>query len=206
MNEADKDYMSPKQRERFERHLEGIYCSDTDSDLTDEDRRIFQKQFEDLEREAEELREFFAAKSQEWVRQAAGEHLSAMTRSAGEAEKYLESSEPSLRAVAMHLLYDFWKKREDYADVYERLAMSDPDEDVRVRAFEHLASCYSYTRDRRIAAKLAKIVLDDKETEAVRVAAYRAVTEVEDVQASIFVKFPEEVDWPFVKNCALAGD
>jgi hypothetical protein len=199
--------LTPRQRKAIERCLEERYLSRSETDPTPEEREKLLQQFEDLGKGFQEIGDEFGAKTEEQVRQLAGPHLSVMLHSSEDAEKYLESSEPSLRQAAIHLLYHYWGQRDAYADRYEQIAMSDSDDNVRSRALGLLGSCYCYSRDRRISRMLANVVLDRKEADNIRLGAYAALlcSQGYPTEAGTMfpVSFPDDVNWTFVESCLL---
>jgi hypothetical protein len=200
--------LTPEERKRLERHFEEMYFSDSGEDLTPEEARHFKERFEALGREFDKEAEFFHGMVEKHVQQLAGEHLNAMMRSPKDAENYLQSSEPSLRQAALHVLYNRWGQGEAYADRYERMAMSDTNDDVRMRSFQLLGRCYSYTRNRRISSIVAKVVLDRNEADQVRRSAYHALLNLHGRLAirTVFQKFPADADWAFVESCSLGQE
>jgi hypothetical protein len=200
--------LTPDHRKRMEERLAEIYSPESWTDLTPDERLHFQKEFEQLQIDFRELKHDFAAGLHQEVSELAGMHMPMMLRSPEEAEKYLESSDPSLRQAVLCVLFEHWRQRETYADRYERIAMCDPIAGVRMVALTLVGSCFSYTGDSRVSRLLGSVVLDCKEADNIRLIAYSNLLKVHgyptEVGRMFVFKFPDHVNWNFVQRCCDA--
>jgi hypothetical protein len=198
-------YFTPEQRERMEKRYAEIYGSELGTELTPDERLSFQKDFERLAEGFQEIRHEIHSGVQQKISQLAGIHMPKMLYSAEETEKYLESTESSLRQAALYLLYHHWGQKETHGDRYERIAMCDPITGVRMVALSLLGSCFSYTGDGRISRLLASVVLDRDEADDIRLAAYSNLIRVHgyptEAGSRFVFSFPDDVNWNFVQQC-----
>jgi hypothetical protein len=204
-NPADfESWPTPEQRERLDKRFAEIYGPDFGRalDSTDEERLSLLQEVDSLCDDYQQIGQGLHVAIQGRISELAGEHITGMLHSAEEAEQYLESGEASLRLAALYLLYHHWRQTDSYAHRYERFAMCDSNEDVRIVALAHLGSYFSYTNDGRVSRMLASVVLDANEANAIRLAAYRNLVRVHGnltgVRGMCAVSFPDAVNWGFV--------
>jgi hypothetical protein len=153
-----------------------------------------------------------------FLRKAFGEerfaHLKPMFQSRSDAETYLEHEEPEIRRTALVVLEAHCasavpgKPDEQFAKTCERLAQADRDTSIRSLALGCLGSLHAAAGNSRVEQLIAWIVFDSSEPLEVRKRAYRSLLEirgrfvfgggVRTLSASF--RFPEDVDWGFVKS------
>lgn len=196
--------LTPEQWKRLEKRFREIYGSDSETDLTPEERLSFQKEFENLHDSFQKIGHGLHAAIRDKVSELAGMHMTVMLHSPEEAEQYLESCEGSLRLAALYVLYHHWGQKDTYANRYERIAMCDSNAEVRIVSLAFFGSCFKYTGDTRVSRMLASVVLDANEPGNIRLAAYGSLLRVHgyptEVGRAFALKFPDDVNWDFVQR------
>jgi hypothetical protein len=103
----------------------------------------------------------------------AGDSLSLMLESRESAEGYISHCDPSCRCAALCVLMDHWGPDKKLARICEKMALTDPDTQVRCLALTKLALCYKGTGNARIGGLLATLAANESADLKLREAAYR---------------------------------
>jgi hypothetical protein len=135
---------------------------------------------------------------------AAGDELRNMLVTPQQTEAYLQHPSWKLRLVAISILKKVSKPNARLAAICEKMASEDPHEQVRGVARETLAE-YKLGKDVYIRNLFARTVCDETMPRRVREAAYRGLCRRHfgSIATHLSVgklKFPEDVDWEFVKT------
>ncbi len=146
--------------------------------------------------------------SERMWRELAGAQTDEMLASPEKAEKYLRHPSWKLRLAAISILRMVWEPNERLATECEKIAFDDPHVQVRETALFTLACCFEGTNNARIGALLAQIVSDSGSPEGVRKSAYEGLFRLRGLPVSATplpgkYRFPEDVDWEFVKSFAV---
>jgi hypothetical protein len=147
--------------------------------------------------------QFQAARQQYWE-QLAGSAAKLMQSNLETARSFLLDANPKRRLAALDILARQWKPDAELLAAAEKIAFYDQDSDVRTVALLVVGDCCSGTKDRRITRLLAEVALDTGRDEKFRKAAYLGLFKVcLPIQAwpdLASFRFPEDVDWDFVRN------
>jgi hypothetical protein len=140
-------------------------------------------------------------------RAAAGDELGKMLVTPEQTEAYFQNPSFKLRLVAISILRVVWKPNARLAAICEKMAFEDPHEQVRGVALNTLVSCYKGTDDPRIGNLLAQIVDDETKSLSFRGCAYDGLFKlrfgfVSVRNAPLPYRFPEHIDWEFVRSFA----
>lgn len=124
------------------------------------------------------------------------------------AESYLTHQDPKLRWAAIAMIAHHWGLDDVLKAACERLALDDPDANVRALAVSHLAHCYYQTDDPRVSRMIAHVVYNNAKPQVLRRAAYSALFDLRrsgrlevakrHLPTVAGFKFPDDVDWRFV--------
>jgi hypothetical protein len=102
---------------------------------------------------------------------------------------------------------EYWGLSPRFADELQRMAFADPDPTVRDIALIGLTECYSSTNDSRISRLLADVTSQESFPTDVRKNAYFCLYGVRGLPTEVWprvwsagFRFPEDVDWSFVKS------
>ncbi len=143
---------------------------------------------------------------------AAGSHALRMAESREVTESYLHHPEPEVRCAAIMALGHHWGPDQQFPQICERLVFEDSNAKVRSLALSCLAGCYVQTDDTRIGDLIAQLVLNESEPHTIRLAAYHALLMIRGMPIealseamSTHFRFPEDVDWAFVKRESKRG-
>jgi len=136
-----------------------------------------------------------------------GPYIDKMIRDYRETKEFLKHSDPRARLGALFMIREYWKPQTDFGHICEQLAMEDPDVDVRSGALSSLCGiCYG-TQDGRIGRVFATLVLDGMQPVIIRRIAYFGLFSLQGfpsrVPNSQTFKFPDDVDWTFVRTFFL---
>lgn len=149
------------------------------------------------------------------LRKAFGEerfaHAKPMFQSRSLAEACLEHEDLEIRRAALVVLEAHCESAvpgepdEQFGKTCERLALTDRDTSIRSLALGCLGSLYAAAGNARVEQLIAWIVFDASEPLEVRISAYRSLLEIRgrfvfDGAVSESFRFPEDVDWGFVKS------
>jgi len=116
---------------------------------------------------------------------------------------HLNHADPRARSGALMLMKHYWKRRQDYAQICERIAREDTDPKVRALALGWLSLCYTATSDSRIGKWLAEIVRDEMQPLLFRRQAYFSLFSVRGLAKILDTRtfqFPDQVDWSLVAS------
>jgi hypothetical protein len=108
------------------------------------------------------------------------------------------------RIAALMLVGDEWTPIEQFKDECERLALTDPEEQVRGIALTKLCACYAGTNDSRIGRLVAEIVTNETLPLAYRLCAYQGLHDIRGTPVLEWptlnptFRFPQDVDHNFV--------
>ena len=138
------------------------------------------------------------------LKELAGSHLDAMRMSHDAALKYLTDADPKLREAAIQVTYRRRPAAETPLGIIERMAVSDPSEDVRDTAIRALGTYYASTKDQSIGLLLATTAWNDELINGLRLTAFMALIRVHGIMdyggnSPLVVVSLEEFDWSFVK-------
>lgn len=142
---------------------------------------------------------------QKMWRSLAGSSWDRLLQSREATEAFLVHDNPKLRIVALQLLRGYWKAKPDVTTFYERIALADPDPQVRGVALVFLGYCHEKSNDARMGEFFANRLCDQSETENNRFISYVGLYQVRGLPASLWPKkksfrFPRDVDWSFVNS------
>jgi tetratricopeptide (TPR) repeat protein len=175
----------------------------TPSDEVEELRRKIQEQ----RRECEQVVSQIQNESIEFWRQQVGPAADVMLEDRKEAMRCLQHPSSSVRCAALSALGRKWKAQSDpkFVNSCERLALLDPDDEVRAYALTLLGSCYANTSDSRVGNLLAKQITNMAVPTSVKIAAYMGLLVLcgqFNNQYNKFLKFqfPDQIDWTLVKQ------
>src|SRR5207249_93319 len=112
--------------------------SDPDAALSKEELERVSHRFKDLERDLIEIEAWTRAQQYHHLRELAGAELEDMLRSKEDTLKYISNPNPNLRQAAVRLAYDHWDVKHELAWMYEQMALTDTDNDVREIAIRAL--------------------------------------------------------------------
>jgi hypothetical protein len=149
------------------------------------------------------------------LRELAGPHLAKMLESDDVTRKCLSDDNPKLREAAVQLLCEHWEPSSASLGIIEKMATSDPNEDVRDTAMRALGTCYKRTKDRRIGHLLAATARNHANSDSLRLTAFMSLLRVHgllDYATDYAGKSPvvpvslQEVDWQLVEDYFRGGD
>jgi hypothetical protein len=144
----------------------------------------------------------------------AGSCMEEMLLGPEKAFPYFSHRHPGVRRAAIRIWGFYWERTDQYAAICEKLALEDPDEDVRIWALDAVVATYAKTDDVRVGNLLAKIVYDQSKSLEYCKRAYDGLFHVrgmprETHPSLIWPKFdfpfPEIVDWTFVDSFLRGG-
>lgn len=171
------------------------------------DSHDFRREIEHLRRE---LRANLANSQESRVelwKELAGENFAKFS-SPDAMQTYLEHPDAKVRCIALWVSSDRWALDAKIAQHCEKMALSDPDQQVRGIAATSLGACYRNTRDKVISGILASIIANEHNSSEVRLSAYVSLLEVQG--KSLLSHDPPlrnlkdiclatSIDWNFVK-------
>jgi len=111
-----------------------------------------------------------------------------------------------MRFAAMEALNLFWPNREEVVDrcVLFLSKEQEPHEGIRAGAMLYLAHCFSGSKNREMAGKLAQVVRAQNESALVKRLAYLGIMNIlhgfrtkDDLNK---LRYPEDVDWTLVNS------
>jgi hypothetical protein len=168
---------------------------------------------ESLLAQIQELKGLLAEKKQQFRQryfaqleaEVGAELFQEMLRSREAAEQLVAHAESKVRNAALYLVVQHWGLGEQYADLCESLAQSDPDVSVREQAICLLSGHYADRDNARVGRLLARMVRDEAEPASLRLNAFRGLIclrkraldwrpRLNDLQ------FPRDVDWALVDS------
>jgi len=123
------------------------------------------------------------------------------------AQQFLTDPDPRLRRAGIQLLRGKFGATSEFLDHFERLALSDFDEGVRIASLGALIDYYSGTQNQRIGKLLAEMVRNESLSLLFRDIAYQGLFRVhrlpiddwpEVKRATGRFNFPEDVNWNLV--------
>jgi hypothetical protein len=173
------------------------------SGLSESESQHFIREFEQLEKEFQEMDTSIQPLMEKRWLELGGPHLKVMLHSPNETTTFLRNPEPQLRQLCIELCYSHWNLTQSLVSEYERIALDDPDSGVRSAAVRALGSCYRRTQDQRIGHLLATIAQDDTVVDDLRLTAFASLLRLhgnmEYTGSSPLVpQSLDEVDWAFV--------
>jgi hypothetical protein len=173
--------------------------------VADSDPRLTQ-----LRKDFEQIVASYDTATDEWRKRMAGPHLHQLLTNQEETLTFLRHPDPSLRQVALHLAVHHWGLGAIVATHCEKMAVTDPDSDVRAMAISALASCYKNSQDPRVGNFLATLIRDEGTATETRKLAYASLITIHgrgrDRYTPLFPRnFPEDVDWEFVDDYYARG-
>ena len=135
----------------------------------------------------------------------AGEQANVMLASPENARMFLNHADWKMRLAAMNALSIVWKPSEDVPSLFERIAFSDPNEQVRGTAIHNLAWALRGTNDPRTGMLLRGVVYNAEPNNRMREAAYLGLFILRGLPFTAWpipgkFNFPEAVDWSFVDS------
>jgi hypothetical protein len=168
-----------------------------------EDIEEFKRESEELETELREMQARLEPFAERRLRDLAGRHLETMLSSKEETLKYLTHADPKLREAALQLAYRRWEMADMLATVYEKMALSDPSDDVRDTAIRALGTCYARTKDQRIGRLLAGLARNPSLSDAIRMTAFTSLLRLHGNmdytgKSPLVAQSLEDIDWGFV--------
>ncbi len=181
--------MQKKEVEKILDQIEKIY-----SKITVDYQQIFSNAKKQIEKNLEDL---------------AGSNLEIMKGSIIETEKNLNHINPKLRCAAIIILCDYFFACQERLSTLETILREDADENVRLTVLDCISRCYMKRKNNKITKLLATIVYDDSESLNFRIPVYNSlflITGMPVEKYPLFLlskglfRFPEDVDWEFVKR------
>ena len=171
--------------------------------LSKKDLRHLIEQFEELERDFGEMETRLEPLIDRRLRELAGPELDAMLLSEEATLNYLNHANPNLRQASLQLAYSHWYITKKLAIEYERIAITDPDTDVRETAIRAIGTCHAGSSDRRIGQLLACVVRNDSLSEGMRLTAFCSLLRVIGIMdyrgnSPLVPRLLSEVDWDLV--------
>lgn len=155
------------------------------------------------------------AKSQrERMQKLAGPMAERMYQSPQVAYANLRHADANVRMAALTIMTYHWGPNKDFAVECERMALTDPDPNVRAHALVNWSTCFAKTDDPRVGKVFAQIVLDESQYLECRKSAYFGLFEVRGMpletrplfrliaagRSADDFHFPEDVDFSFVDS------
>lgn len=153
----------------------GGNSSPPDNPLSKQEIAFLLDQFEDLERDFEELGGRTERLVDRRLEELAGSQLAIMLRNKKETLKYLCDDKADLRQAAVQLAYRHWKLHKILAPVYKRMAKTDPDMDVRDSAIRALGTSFAASKENQIGRLLAEIIQDASLPDGIRLTAFTSL-------------------------------
>ncbi len=122
------------------------------------------------------------------------------------AKRYLADANPSLRIAALSVLsrqFPWWDGLESEC---QRMAASDTDGTVRLRARLCLAAVFQRQNDPRAARQFAEIVKDDSVCNDIRLSCYVLLLDaMHQPLEKLPERFPDDVQWMIVEQALTGG-
>ena len=151
------------------------------------------------------LREPLDARIDANVKSMGGELFDRMSADTNFAIECLNNAGYRDRVAALYILQKNQGASELFKLLCKRHALCDESTVVRVHALGLLGDCYLGTNDNAVGVDCAKVVMNESEDSAVRLAAYQALIYLRDLAADwdkcvSKLSFPDDVDWEFVKS------
>jgi hypothetical protein len=180
--------------------------SDRDEDdLSKEEIEALIRRTEDLQKDFKELEGWADRHFERQLRELAGPILDRILKNREETLKYLTDPNPRLRQAAVRLAYSHWNITDTLVTEYERMALTETDQDVRDAAIAALGTCYAGTKDSRVGQLLAGMVRDTKLSDGIRVTAFAYLIRVHgdpdyDGPSPSIPLHLEDIDWDFVEQ------
>jgi hypothetical protein len=163
---------------------------------------------EELSSQAQEIEtRMVNARIKRWEEKA-GENTDMLT-SPELALAYFEHLDPQVRIAATSVASERWPSHPEIAAGCERLALDDPDEDVRAVAVVSLGVLHSQSGDDRISRVLARIVRDETSSINLRRAAYAGLLMIQGIdllsheppfEPPDAFPIPDGIDWGVVNR------
>lgn len=156
---------------------------------------------------ASELRARFEKMIRTKAEELAGVHFERMLGGKDVACEYLTNDNADLRIAAILVIDLCWKKEKAISPVIEKLAFTDPNDEVRLHALDTMIANYAYSNDDRVGRMLANLVSDSTILTRQRALAYWGLFALRGIPLSRRPKYPSagiglpvEVDWEFVNS------
>lgn len=178
---------------------------DPENDFSREELQCLARQLEELDMDFRDIGASIKPLLEQRLRELAGPHLESMLSSQEETLKYLSAANPDLRQAALRLAYRHWNITDMLATVYEEMALTDPDDEVRETAMGALGTCCRGTKDPRIGHLLAATVRNEGLAVGTRVTAYASLIRLHG-HLDYTGKSPAvplsliDIDWPLVEQ------
>lgn len=140
-----------------------------------------------------------------------GDELKKLLASRNATEQVLLDVDPVRRLEALHLVFDYWRPSPSSEELYKRMALNDPDPEVRVEALQCWSRLYRGSEDVVFSKALAAIIYDESMTSKFRAAAYLGLCAVQSISVPSKLEFlksyvydnenlPDVLDWEIVKK------
>jgi hypothetical protein len=181
-----------------------------DDSAPDEELERLIEQFNELEAEFRLMGRSLEPFVYERLQSLAGSHLDDMLRSEMDTLKYLNHNNPKLRQAAIQLAYKHWTIPQEDSAEYERLVLTDVDNEVRAAAIRALGTCFARTKNLRIGRLLASLARNDELVDEIRLAAFTSLLRVHrnmdyTGRSPLVPQTLADIDWEFVDEYYRTG-
>lgn len=155
--------------------------------------------------EIAKLRECTTGTALDYSKARVGALTEEMARNPTMLHCYLSDPSVDVRQAALAIISESHIDLSIYAELAKELILRDPDLHVRWAAFHLLGKCYDGSKDPVIGRFMARIVLDPDQLSFIRLQAYKSLIYLEDLSVEWIpmvndLRFPDDIDWMFVRR------
>lgn len=141
-----------------------------------------------------------------------GDQLEGMLLSVNATIARFADSNPKIRQGAFSLIAHHWGPDPQSEELYKRVAVSDPNPNVRAAALSCLARLYRGSFDRNLSRQLIDIFKNPENSPSLRVTAYLELLTVQNIKPSNALNLallrwkkdtsvvPAEIDWGLIER------
>ena len=111
----------------------------------------------------------------------AGDYFDILIASKDDCTAHLQNADPTVRLAAITVYGSVWADKSDseFFVTSQRMAVEDPDPQVRAGAIGPLGAVFRSTQDASVSRFLADLARDDRNTDSIKISAYWALREVQ---------------------------